>query len=776
MKSVQAKINSNTKYILIMWGLFVAGLLFVVLFFYGVSKGMLGEMPDFHEIENPDSYLATEIYSSDGVVLGKYYSQNRSMAKYEELPQNLVNALIATEDVRFEKHSGIDFRALLRAVFNLGSAGGGSTISQQLAKNLFRTREQEIRQLEADQIEYKRTFLEKLAKGKVKTIFSKFKELIIALKLEKQYTKEEILVMYLNTVEFSDNAFGIKAATKTYFNKPIDSLYTEEAAVLVGMLKAPYTYNPRVNPVNSINRRNVVLFQMYNYNFLSKTEKDSLQALPLTIDFQKSDHVEGLAPYFRENLRLWLRDWAQTHQKSDGTHYNIYKDGLKIYTTINSKMQEYAEKAAREHLEEMQAIFFEHWKNRDPWEYYDKFDKEANHKSENLKLKERLIKTLLSRDTSLTETSAAEYIVTPKSMSVWTYRGNVDTTMSPLDSVKYYRMFLQTGFMAMDPKTGYVKAWVGGANYEHFQYDHVNINTKRQIGSTFKPFIYTLAIKEKGYSPCFQIPNELVTFDSKEWNLPADYTPKNSDNKYGGMLSLKEGLARSVNTVTAYLMHELSPQAVINLVRQMGVKSHIDPFPSMCLGVADISVIEMVGAYTAFANKGIFTEPIFISRIEDKHGNIIEEFYPEKNEALDEETSYVMTQILRNTIDGTGGTGQRVRFKYQVPYTLEIAGKTGTTQSNSDGWFMGYTPELVAGSWVGCSDRFVRFRTTQYGQGASTALPIWAKFMKMVYEDTLLNYNVNAKFEKPVKELSVELDCNKFKQSTTGKSLNKDYD
>jgi penicillin-binding protein 1A len=772
----QTEKTSFLKYIIAMWLLFITAILFVILFFWGVSKGMLGEMPDFYEIENPDSYLATEVYSADGIVLGKYYSQNRSMAKFEELPDNLVNALMATEDIRFEKHTGIDFRALLRAVFSLGGAGGGSTITQQLAKNLFKTREMEIRQLEADQIEYKRTFLEKLAKGKVKTIFSKFKELVISLKLEKQYTKEEILTMYLNTVEFSDNAFGIKAATKTYFNKPVDSLKTEESAVLVGMLKAPYTYNPRVNPQNSINRRNVVLFQMYNYNFISRNEKDSLQSLPLVIDFQKSDHVEGPAPYFRETLRLWLRNWAQTHQKPDGSYYNIYKDGLKIYTTLNSKMQEYAEKAAREHLEEMQAIFFEHWKNRDPWEYYDKHDKEPNQKSENLKLKERLIKTILSRDTNMTEAEAAKYILEPKEMTVWSYKGNIDTMLSPLDSVKYYRMFLQTGFVAVDPKTGYIKAWVGGANYEHFQYDHANINTKRQIGSTFKPFIYTLAIKEKGYSPCFEIPNELVTFDSKEWNIPVDYTPKNSDNKYGGMLSLKEGLARSVNTVTAYLMHELSPQAVINLVRQMGIKSHIDPFPSMCLGVADISVIEMVGAYTTYANKGIHTEPIFVTRIEDRHGNIIEEFYPDKNEALDEETTYIMTQILRNTIDGSGGTGQRVRFKYGVPYSLQIAGKTGTTQSNSDGWFMGYTPDLVAGTWVGCSDRFVRFRTTTYGQGASTALPIWAKFIRQVYEDTTLNYNLNATFEKPIKELSVELDCSKFKQSSGSRAPGRDYD
>lgn len=754
-----------------MWAIFLSGILFTPLFFWGVSKGMLGEMPSFREIENPESFLATEIYSADGEVLGKYYSQNRSITKYESLPQNLKNALIATEDVRFEKHAGIDFRALTRAIVNLGKAGGGSTITQQLAKNLFQTRKKEIKQLEQEGVVYKKTILEKIAFGKIVTIFDKLKEWVIAVKLEKQYTKEEIFVMYLNTVEFSDNAFGINSAAKTYFNKNVSDLATEESAVLVGMLQAPTRFNPRINPTNSISRRNIVLFQMYNYNFISKQEKDSLQALPITLDFQRSDHVDGPAPYFRENLRMILNKWAANHKKADGSNYNIYKNGLKIYTTIDSKMQAHAEKAVKEHLSDMQAIFFEHWKNRDPWEYYDKYDKSPNARSENDKIKEKLVKSIILSDTSLSEAKATEYILQPKEMSVWTYNGNVDTTMSPLDSVKYYRMFLQTGFMAMDPFTGYVKAWVGGANYQHFQYDHVNINTKRQIGSTFKPFIYTLAIKEKGYSPCFQIPNELVTFDSKAWKLPSDYTPKNSDGKYGGTMTLKAGLANSVNTITAFLMHELSPQAVISLCRQMGIESNIEPYPSMCLGVSEISVFEMVRAYTTFVNKGVQTQPIFIARIEDRHGNIIEEFYPEKVEALDEETSYIMTQILKNVVDG--GTGQRLRSRYGLPYSLDMAGKTGTTQSNSDGWFMGYTPELVAGTWVGCADRYVRFRTTLYGQGASLALPIWGKFMKSVYEDTTLNYNINARFEKPIQELSVELDCSKFKQDT--KSIGGDY-
>lgn len=762
--------KSFLKYIVTLWFLVLLGWFLIFSFFWSISKGVAGEMPSFEQIENPDSYLATEVFSSDSVSLGKYYRENRSFAKFKELPDNLVYALMATEDERFHNHVGIDFKALLRAIIFLGKRGGGSTITQQLAKNLFKTREREIKELEeGGEYTYEKTFLEKIAKGKLLTVLDKAKEFVIAVKLEKQYTKEEILTMYLNTVEFSDNAFGIKSAAVTYFNKPIQNLNTEESAVLVGMLQAPTRFNPRRNPENSTNRRNIVLYQMYNYKYIAIEVKDSLQALPLEIDFQTQSHLDGLAPYFRESLRLWLRSWASNKTKPDGTPYNIYKDGLKIYTTIDSRMQQYAENAVNEHLKEMQDIFFKHWglRKEDPWEYFDKYHKEPNGKSENLRIKENLVKTILSNDTSMTKEKAYEYIEKPKEMTVWSYKGDIDTTMSPIDSVKYYRMFLQTGFLAVDPKTGHIKAWVGGSDFEHFKYDHVNINTKRQIGSTFKPFIYTLALKEKGYSPCFEIPNEKVTFekDDPKWELLQDWTPVNSDNKYGGMMSLKHGLANSVNTITAFLMHELTPKAVIDLVRQMGVTSKIDPVPSICLGVADLSVIEMVGAYTTYANKGIYTEPVFLSRIEDKHGNIIEEFYPNKVEALDEETAYIMTQILRGTIDG--GTGYRLRFKYGIPYTLDVAGKTGTTQSNSDAWFLGYTPELVAGCWVGGSDRFVRFRTIQYGQGASLALPIWAKFANQVYQDSTLNYNIEAKFEKPHKALSVELDCSKFQMNTT---------
>ena len=710
-------------------------------------------MPTFDELENPSTFLATEIYTEDGEILGKYYRENRSNVRYDELPQNIKDALVATEDARFEQHSGIDFRALFRAVFKLGSAGGGSTITQQLAKNLFTIRKNELKKYEGTDMEYKPFILETLS-GR---IGEKLKEWVIAIQLERRYTKEEILTMYLNTVEFSDNAFGVKSAAKTYFNKlPID-LKTEESAVLVGMLKAPTKYNPRRNNEDSKERRNVVLAQMYKYNFLSEIKKDSLQALDLKIDFQKSAHTEGLAPYFREELRKEITDWVNKNPKSDGTKWDVYGDGLKIYTTLNYKMQQYAEEAAQEHLIEMQKTFFDSWKNRNPWKEFEKGDSKRDKVW--TKLQENTIKTFESRGMSKKE--AETYMNTKKPMNVWSYSGYIDTTMSPLDSIMYYKMFLQTGFLAVDQKTGAVKAWVGGININHFQYDHVNVGTKRQVGSTFKPFIYALSIKEKGYSPCFRIPNLPVTFETgnKVWPISQSWTAKNSDKRYGGFLTLKDGLKGSVNTIAAYQMQELNPNLVIDFARKLGITSPIPPVPSVCLGTPDISLTELVGAYTVFSNNGYKAKPYFISRIEDSNGNVIASFEPDLTEALDKETAYTMTRMLRGVIDDRGGTGYRVRYRYNVPYSLEVAGKTGTTQNNSDGWFVGFTPELLAGSWVGCEDRYIRFRNTANGQGASTALPIWAKFIKKVYADTTLGYNINAKFEAPPGERKVTFDC-----------------
>lgn len=742
------KSNNFGSYVRKIWLFFFLALVLLMLFFYGVSKGLLGKMPTFEEIENPNSELATEIYAVDSdVPIGKYYSKNRSNATYEELPQNLIDALVATEDVRFYQHSGIDLKRSFSALLFLGKKGGGSTITQQLAKNLFH-----------DQ-----------PGGIVGRIKQKIKELVMSIMLERTYTKEEILTWYLNTVDFVHNSFGIKSAAKTYFNKSVSELTQEESAVLIGMLKAPSAYNPVSNYEKSVGRRNVVLYQLHHYDYISKELKDSLQALPIVTDFKATNHINGIAPHFREQLRMWLKEWAANHiNPSTGEPYNIYKDGLKVYTTIDSRIQQYAEEAVSEHLTEWQAMFFKHWENRDPWEYYDKYDREASYAKQSEVLVNNVVKIFMKRDSSLSEESALALIKEPRPMTLWSHTGLMDTTLSPLDSVKYYKMILQTGLLAVDPHTGYVKAWVGGSNFEYNQFDHVNKNTKRQVGSTFKPLIYTLAIKEKGYSPCFKVPDLPICFEPEDarWPIQKRYCPQNSDGSSAGLMAIKDGLAASKNQVTAYLMHELSAQAVVEFAHKMGIESEIPPYPSICLGVADISVYEMIRAYTTFANFGVSNEPIFVSRIEDSHGNVIEEFFAESTAALDEETAYVVTQMLRNVVDGNASTvtGARVRFKYGIPRSLHIAGKTGTTQNNSDGWFMGYTPELLAGVWVGCDDKFIRFRSTGLGQGASTALPIWAKFVKKVYEDTTLNYNINATFEKPLKELSVELDCSKFKQ------------
>ena len=750
MAKTQKKVNFR-KPILVLWAVFFIGIFSLMLFFYGVSKGLLGKMPSFAEIENPNSELATEIFSADSdIPIGKYYSKNRSNAQAHELPQNLIDALVATEDVRFYQHSGIDLKRSISAIVFLGKRGGGSTITQQLAKNLFHD----------------------IPQSKLGRIGQKIKELVMSVMLERTYTKEEILTMYLNTVDFVHNSYGIKSAAKTYFNKEVENLSIEESAVLVGMLKAPSKYNPISNMENSVQRRNVVLYQLHNYDYISKELKDSLQALPIATDYKATNHISGLAPHFREQLRLWLKEWATSHiNPSTGEPYNIYKDGLKIYTTIDSRMQQHAEDAVHEHLSEWQNEFFKHWKNRDPWEYYDKYDREASYAKQSEVLVDKVMKIFKSNDSSLSDSAAHALITKPREMSIWSHNGMIDTVLSPLDSVKYYKMILQTGLMAVDPQTGYVKAWVGGANFEYNQYDHVNKNTKRQVGSTFKPLIYTLAIKEKGYSPCFKVPDLPICFEANDarWPILKQYCPKNSDGESDGMMAIKDGLAASKNQVTAYLMHELSAQAVVEFAQKMGIESEIPPYPSICLGVADISVYEMIRAYTTFANKGTSNEPIFVSRIEDSHGNVIEEFFAESTAALDEETAYVITQMMRNVVDGPPGevTGARVRFKYNIPKSLEIAGKTGTTQNNSDGWFMGFTPDLLAGVWVGCDDKFIRFRSTSLGQGASTALPIWAKFIDKVYKDTSLNYNFDSTFEAPLEELSVELDCSKFTQTTS---------
>ncbi len=724
--------GNNRRFVKWVWILFISPIVFLGLLIGYIF--LFDDLPSLQELENPKSNLASEVISADQKILGKYYIENRVNAHFNEISPNVINALIATEDVRFFQHSGVDTRALLRAlkgvVTGSESSGGGSTISQQLAKMLFPR--------------------ERLSGLEI--VFRKFKEWIIAVKLEKNYTKQEILTMYLNKFDFINNAVGIKSAANIYFNTTADSLKQEEAALLVGMAKNPALFNPVRRPEKTRDRRNVVLFQMKKYNFITPQQYDSLSKLPVNLSFQSEDHNQGYATYFREYLRDYMKQWCRENVKPDGSHYDIYKDGLKIYTTLNSRMQKYAEEAVTDWLgNDLQPAFFKHWKGHKSAPFYSMNQKEIEQlMMQSMKRSERY---RILKKNGMDEEEIKESFRKPVPMTIFSWKGEIDTVMTPMDSMRYYKYFLQTGFMAMEPQTGYIKAWVGGINYKHFKYDHVR-QGKRQVGSTFKPFVYALAMQER-WSPCYMVPNLPVTFELPEGG---SWTPQNSDGKYGGMMTLKKGLATSTNSVTAYVLKQFGPQAVVDLARKLGIESHLDAVPSICLGTADISLFEMVGANAAFVNKGVWTEPIFITRIEDKDGNVLQEFIPRRVEALDEETAFLTTSLMKGVVDH--GTGWRLRGKYKI--MNPVAGKTGTTQNNSDGWFMGLTPDLVAGCWVGCEDRAAHFRSTDLGQGASMALPIWGKFMKKVYDDKQLKIS-KGDFEKPDKEISIELDCTKYK-------------
>ncbi len=766
------KLNKLIRYI---WITFIFLIAFFILFFFGVSLGMLGPIPSFEELENPRSNLASEIYTADGKLIGKFYIENRTNVEFSNLPDHLVQALIATEDIRFFSHSGIDVRGLLRAISGLltgQSKGGASTISQQLAKNLFdRPKDISLFQL----------------------ISIKIREWVTAVKLERNYSKEEIITMYFNTVDFGSQAFGINSAAHTYFGKSPDSLRIEESAVLVGMLKAPTRYNPVRNPENSKRRRNVVLGQMKRYGFIYAHEFDSLSQLPVNTDkFQIQDHTAGMATYFREYLRMMMtakmpveqnfssRDhyleakdqwdnnplygWCLKNKKPDGTYYNIYKDGLKIYTTIDSRMQKYAEESVIEHLKtNLQPAFYKEWKGvkNAPWDY--RMRKDDIEKLVNILIK-RSDRYLSMKRAGYTEDEIMQSFDIPAEMSVFSWAGDIDTVMTPRDSVYYYQWFLQASFIAIDPQTGHVKSYVGGINFKHFKYDNAT-QAKRQVGSTFKPFVYALAVRDLKMSPCTEVPCVPVTIDlpnGKKW------TPSNSGEvPEGEMVSLRSALAASINWISAYLISKMSPQAVVNLARNMGIKSYIPPVYAIALGVPELTLMEMVGAQTTYPNRGIYTSPIVVTRIEDKSGNTIQTFLPTKREALDEETAWVMLQMLKGVVDG--GTGGRIRGRYKITYP--IAGKTGTTDNNSDGWFMGITPDLVAGAWVGCQVMQVHFRSTALGQGANTALPIWARFMQKVYADKTIKISTDD-FFKPSSPPIIETDCSKYKQDNNDGGVN----
>ena len=744
-------------FIIVLWALLLIGMLATYIIFSAISDGKIGYVPPIEELENPNLKFATQVISDDGVVLGTWSlsKENRLYVGYEDLSPNLVHALVATEDVRFSEHSGIDARAFMRALIKRGvfmqkNAGGGSTITQQLAKQ----------------------FYSPTADNVMERLLQKPIEWVIAVKLERYYTKEEILTMYLNKFDFLNNAVGIKTAAGTYFSKEPKDLSIEEAATLIGMCKNPSLYNPRRFNERTRGRRNVVLDQMRKAGYLTEAECDSLQALPLVLKYRPVDHNDGLATYFREYLRgvlnakkpvkknyrgwqmqkfyedslAWetnpLYGWCAKNKKKDGSNYNLYTDGLKIYTTINSRMQQYAEEAVQEHVAEyLQPRFFKEKKGRKTAPYTNQLTNEEVEAILNRSIRQSERRRVM-KAAGYSDAEIMKAFNTPREMTVFTYQGEKDTIMTPLDSIKYYKHFLRAGFMSMDPITGYVKAYVGGPNYDNFKYDMAMVG-RRQVGSTIKPYLYSLAM-ENGFSPCDETRNVEGTYFDENGIA---WTPRNSSKKhYGEIVTLKWGLANSNNWISAYLMSKLNPYELVRLIHSFGVlNKEIQPTISLCLGPCEISVGEMVSAYTAFVNKGIRTAPLFVTRIEDNDGNVLATFSPQVNEVISESSAYKMLVMLRAVINE--GTGGRVRRLYHI--TADMGGKTGTTNNNSDGWFMGFTPSLVSGCWVGGEERDIHFDRMADGQGASMALPIWGIYMNKVYADKTLGYSQEEKFDIP---------------------------
>lgn len=740
----------------------MAGFLLVGFVFFLASIGGLGEMPSFRELENPNTNLATQIISADNQIIGKFYfNDNRTPIQYKELPSHMVDALIATEDERFYKHAGIDLKGTLRAFFYLGKRGGASTISQQLARQLF---------------------VGVRSRNKFEAVAQKIKEWVLAVKLERRYTKNEIVMMYLNLYDFGYNADGIRSAAAIYFRKNPQELNIQEGAMLVGMLKNSSLYNPLRRPEMVLERRNVVLNQMLRNSFISEKACDSLKKLPLNVSFNPQSHREGLATYFRAYLQQFMKKWIRENPKADGSDYSLYADGLKIYTTIDSRMQTYAEEAVKAHMANLQKEFFRQNKPRyNPTAPFSDLEpEEAKQLLKQAMYRSERWRKMKNNGITDAEITASFKVKTP--MRIFSWKGEIDTVMTPMDSIRYYKHFLRTGMMSMDPQTGHVKAWVGGINYKHFQFDHV-MQGKRQIGSTFKPFLYATAIDQLRLSPCDSLPDAIHCIAPYKYGNPESWCPKNSSDKYGGMRTLKNALANSVNTISARLIDRVGPEPVVKLAKNLGITSAIQPVPSIALGTPDLSVFEMVGAYSAFANKGVFINPTMILRIEDKNGTVLFQASPKTRDIMSDESAYVTLKLLEGVTEA--GSGVRLRHEglersnpvYRdvvtgYPYSFEnpIAGKTGTTQNHSDGWFMGMVPNLVTGVWVGGEDRSTHFSTIAYGQGATMALPIWALYMKQCYANPDLGISAEP-FEAP-ENLSIETDCEKFKQNATSLDQN----
>ena len=738
----------------------------IIAIFGAASLGLLGPMPDFRQLENPKTNLATQIISADDTVLGKFYfNDNRTPISFREIPTAMIEALVATEDERFYSHSGIDFRGTARAVFYLGKKGGASTITQQLARQLFVG------------VRSQNTF---------QAIVQKIKEWVIAIRLERRYTKNEIITMYLNIYDFNYNADGLRSASSIYFSKKPIELDLSEAAMLVGMLKNSSLYNPLRRPEMVRSRRNIVYQQMLRNKLITEEQRDSLAALPITLDFNPQSHREGIATYFRTYLQQFMRSWISKHPKEDGTFYNLYLDGLRIYTTIDSRLQTYAEDAVTAHMSNLQKEFFRQnvpeYNDIAPFLDVEKEDvenimKQAKRRSERW----RKMKALGHDE----ETILASF-EKPTQMEVFGWNGDIDTIMTPTDSIRYYKHFLRAGMMSMEPQTGHVKAWVGGINYRHFQFDHV-MQGKRQIGSTFKPFVYASAIDQLKVSPCDSLPDGYYCVEPAKFGAHDAWCPKNSGDRYIGKRTLKNALANSVNTISARLIDKVGTRPVVNLVRNLGVSSPIPNVPAIALGSADLSVYEMVGAYSSFANKGIYVKPVVVTRIEDKNGTVIYQTAPETKDVLSEESAYVTLKLLEGVTES--GSGVRLRHRgaektnpifrdlvtgYPYEFDNPIAGKTGTTQNQSDGWFIGMVPNLATGVWVGGEDRSIHFETIAYGQGATMALPIWANYMKACYADSTLVVSKD-EFMAPY-VVSIPLDCDSLSVARQQKSFFEDED
>lgn len=746
--------NKYKKLIALVWILLATGVLAIFFMFYSIkidAFGLFGGLPSTKSLEKPDPDLSSELFSADGVSLGKYFRHNRTEVSYNELSQELIDALLVTEDIRFTQHSGIDLRGLGRVLFQtilMGNrnAGGGSTLTQQVAKNLFKTRD---------------------LGGKLSDVpglgifIIKMKEWIVSVQLEASYTKEEILAMYLNTIEYGNNTYGIKVAAQTYFNKLPSELNHKESAILVGLINKPTRYNPIRNPEFAMEKRTEILYNLLKYGKIDQEAYDSLKVSDFGLQYKVQDQNEGLATYFRTVMRNFLMGWAKTND------YDLFADGLKIYTTIDSRMQLYAEQAMAEEMDTLQSVFIDHLQGDAPW-----IDEDGN---EILDFVDKAIKRTpnyrsLAKKYGEDSDSLNYWLNYPRDMTVFSWGGEIDTTFSLIDSLKYYKHFLQAGFMAMDPQTGHIKAWVGGINHKYFKFDHVK-QSKRQPGSTFKPFVYTAAI-DLGYSPCYTAVDAPVTWMMDDPEKPT-WTPQNANGKFTGQtMTIRQAMAASVNSVTARIMQKITPRAAVDMAHTCGIESDLPAVPALCLGIGEVSLYELVGAYSTFANQGVWTQPFFITRIEDKNGVVIQDFIPKRREALSEKTAYLMIHMLKGAMEERNGSAHAL--DYRLKQNNEIGSKTGTTQNASDGWYMGVTHDLVAGAWVGGDDRSIHFKHWALGQGGKTARPIWENFMLKVYDDPRTGVE-KGYFKKPSTPLGVELDCDLYEGGTTeADSLNID--